>query len=184
MKLGTLGQLIREARFSRGLTLGEIARLLGATTPKRISKVAAEIFACEQTGSPPRPELLSRVIDVLGIEPVTVKEIVDDQQRRDREQWELWASEVVRPYALRKLMATIWIRSEIPDALLEDRVALIRFASELTEGKFVALKLSRRETLWFDPDGNLHASEVAEFERPSRPQVRIGNDQAESLFQL
>lgn len=98
-----LAEYCRAQRFGQHLSLGDLARKVGATN---ISKVAGRISSFEQGGDITE-DLLHRIVTALGIDQA----VVEDLQRADQEdferRWNAWADEPIRPHLVARLIPRI-----------------------------------------------------------------------------
>ena len=171
-----LGQLFRNRRFERNLSLGELAGRLGY---QNVSKGANKISAFE-AGGKVHPDLLAKLAEVLEI---TADEI---QQRlhEDYQAWLTWANEPMRPLVVVRLLACVYQRVQIPDNALQPEAAEA-FAAKiaLEERKKTWLVLSRRVSIYFDVDGNKRGRIEATPDMPCEPFVTIGGRRVQFDFE-
>jgi transcriptional regulator with XRE-family HTH domain len=73
-----LSQHFRQARLSKGLTLGQLTRLVGY---KKVSKGANRINAFEHGGSI-HADLRGKLAEVLGIDHLTVERLMEEDRRQ------------------------------------------------------------------------------------------------------
>jgi hypothetical protein len=93
-----LAEYCRKHRFARGLTLGDLARQIGALN---VSKMANKLVRFEREGIID-PGLLNAVVTALRLYPAVVKTLMAEDEAESLRRWNEWANEPIRPYLLEK----------------------------------------------------------------------------------
>ena len=170
-----LGNFFRDRRIEKGLSFGQLARLIGY---KNVSGGSNRIQAIERGGKV-RPDLLGKLAEAL--------EVGTDEIRReafkDYEDWLAWASEPVRPHVVVRLLAAVYQRVELPDDALAPEAAEAFAADVARERNLrVCLVLSRRVSVRFDAGGRESGRSEATPELPCEPYVTIGGKRVQFHF--
>ncbi len=170
-----LGDLFRARRAGRGLTIGQLARLVGYTN---VTRGCNRIRGFE-AGGKVAPDLLSKLAEALGVTPAEIQRALGEDYR----DWLAWAEEPVRPHLVVRSMACVYQRVELPDDAL-DPGAAGSFASRLAvERKLkVCLVLSRRLSVWYDATGAECGRAEATPEMPCEPYAVIGGRRVQFDF--
>jgi transcriptional regulator with XRE-family HTH domain len=170
-----LGTLFRNRRVERGLTTGQLARLVGY---QNLSRGSNRIHKFE-SGGKIAPDLLARLSSALEVTPDEIRRPLSEDYR----EWLDWANEPMRPYAVIRHLACGYQRIELPDDAL-DLEAAEAFAARLARGRnrMVCLVLNRRLSVGFDATGNESQRREATPEMPCEPYVEIGGRRC--LFNL
>ena len=148
-----LGDYFKKIRLERGLTTGKLALLVGYSI-KSQSKGANTLHRFESTGLI-REDLLERLAAVLVIDWATVEELMEADCRRFWEQWEAWVSEPIKPYIVVRLMPAILIQQAVPAGLSDEQAERFASSTASTMKKRCCLVLSRRLSIYFNPNGSV-----------------------------
>src|SRR5947209_5529855 len=90
-----LGQYIQQVRMEKGLSRGQLARLVGY---ENISKGANRIHQFETSGKTADHELLRKLAAVLEIDETTFVDLAKRDRREFLEDWRRWANEPIQPF--------------------------------------------------------------------------------------
>ena len=170
-----VSSLFRRRRVDRGLTTGQLARLLGYSN---VNKGSNRITRFEGGGKV-APDLMVRLASALEVTPDEIRLAIGEDYR----DWLAWANQPIRPYLVLRYLACVYQRIELPDDALEPDAAE-QFASDLArERKFkVCLVLTRRLSLWYDATGREYARTEATPEMPCEPYAVIGGKRVQFDF--
>jgi transcriptional regulator with XRE-family HTH domain len=170
-----VSSLFRRRRVDRGLSIGQLARLLGY---RNVSKGCNRIQGFEGGGKV-APDLLARLASELAITPDEIRHALGEDYR----DWLAWANQPVRPHVVLRYLACVYQRIELPDDALDPEAAEL-FASDLArERRFkVCLVLSRRISVWYDATGREYARTEATPEMPCEPYAVIGGKRVQFDF--
>lgn len=170
-----LGEFFRNRRFEKGLSLGQVARLLGY---QNVTKGCNRIQAFEGGGKV-NTELLGKLAEVLEVGPDEIKR----EAFKDYQAWLAWANEAIRPYLVVRLLAAVYQRVKLPDDALEPEAAEAFAADVARQRKFkVCLVLSRRVSVWYDAEGREYGRTEATPELPCEPFMMIGGRKVQFDF--
>jgi transcriptional regulator with XRE-family HTH domain len=165
-----LGDHFKEQRDKRGLSLGQLARLLGY---RNTSKGSNRIARLEREGAV-TADLLLRLAGVLGIDLPTIEELTErDRQERLRE-WEGWVSQPVPIQLVVRYMPAVYGTVALPEGVTtpEQAEAFARaYARE--HGRRVCLAVSRRLSVWVNSEGRVEARTEATPDGPNTPFMRL-----------
>ena len=165
-----LGSFIRAERVGRGLTLGQLARLVGYLN---LAKGARRIACLEQTGMG-RADLLANIAEALILDWTTLERLAE-QDRKDRlREWERWVSEPVPMYLVVRLMGAVYAWRTLPSEI-ETPVEAEAWACTYARQHRcrVCLVLSRRWSVWIDADGQVEARTEARPGEPNMPLMQV-----------
>src|SRR6516162_3460350 len=142
-----LGSYIRDERVGRGLTLGQLARLVGY---RNLNKGARRITCLEHTGTA-TPDLLVNVAEAVDLNWTTVERLADEDHQESLRAWEAWVNEQVPMYLVIRLMAAVYARQTLPSEI-ETTVEAEAWASTFARQHRcrVCLVVSRRWSVWID----------------------------------
>jgi transcriptional regulator with XRE-family HTH domain len=170
-----LSILFRRWRDERGLTIPELARLVGY---RNITKGCNRIQKFE-AGGKIAPDLLVRLSEALGISPDEIRQSLGEDYR----EWLTWANEPVKPYVVVRYMACVYSRVELPEDALAPEAAEV-FASDLARERkmMVCLVISRRLSIGFDSTGKEYQRLESTPEMPCEPYAVIGGKRVQFDF--
>jgi transcriptional regulator with XRE-family HTH domain len=165
--VSNLGTLFRNRRVERGLTTGQLARLVGY---RNLTRGCNRIHKFE-SGGKVSPDLLARLALALEVTPDEIRSPLSEDYR----EWLAWANEPMRPYTVIRHLACVYQRIELPDDALDPEAAEV-FAARLARERkrMVCLVLNRRLSIGFDATGNEYQRLEATPEMPCEPYVEIG----------
>jgi transcriptional regulator with XRE-family HTH domain len=165
--MNNLGDFLRVERFKQGLSLGELARLVGY---RNINKGIRRITALERTGMT-KPDLLVNVAEALNLDWEMVLDMAEgDRQERLRE-WESWANKPQPMCMVVRMMAAVYARKALPEGITTPEQAEAWACEFAREHRWrVCLVVSRRLSVWIDAFGLVEARTEA---RPDQPNVPV-----------
>jgi len=167
-----LSKHFRNVRLAKSLTLGQLTRLVGYTN---ISKGANRINAFERGGGV-RADLRTKIAEVLGIDPLTVDRLMEEDRRQFFAEWSAWAHEPIRPYLVVRFMAAIYAQHNLPEEIqsVEEAEA---YATNVARTRHLrcCLVLSRKISVWIEADGSISRVTEAVPGEVNTPVMRIGN---------
>jgi hypothetical protein len=177
--MGTrLGTYVRTQRFTQGIRLGQLARMIGC---KNISKGAGQINRFEIEGHV-NAHLLQKIVDALGLDPMVINQLIDEDRDDAQRAWNAWADEVIRPYLVARVMAAVYCSGQLPDDALAPAAAETYASSYAKEhGWKVCLVMTNRVSIWFDETGRLTGRDVAQPGVPNGPYVTLGRGRGKPL---
>lgn len=161
-----IGEYIRTRRCEKGLTIGQLARHVGY---KNVGKGANRLHQLE-TGGEVHRDLLSKLIEALGLDPAVVAELIEQDRDEALRAWNEWADQPTRPHLVVRLIPGVYMSVEIPDDALEP-IKAEAFACDYARsgGRKVCLILTRRLSMWIDEEGKVTGRTEA---KPHLPNVR------------
>ena len=167
--MNNLGAFLRAERLRRGLSLSELARMVGY---RNINKGVRRIMALEQTGSG-KADLLVNVAAALNLDWTVVERLVDEDRQERLREWEQWVNEPVPIHLVVRLMAAVYARKVLPEDILTPEQAE-KWACEFArEHRWrVCLVVSRRRSVWIDAEGVYATTEA----RPDQSNMPIMED--------
>jgi transcriptional regulator with XRE-family HTH domain len=174
-----LGSYFRDQRIQRGLSLGQLARMIGY---HNASKGSNKIVRFEREGVISE-ELLARLAEALHIDLPTVEELIEqDRQERLRE-WEAWVGQVVPMQLIVKYMPAVYGTVPIPEAVATpEQAEAFACAYAKEHRRQVCLAVSRRLSVWIDKKGQVYARTEARPDCPNVPFMRLKGSGRTFLF--
>jgi transcriptional regulator with XRE-family HTH domain len=170
-----LGSFFRNRRLEKGLSLGQVACLLGY---KNRSRGANRIQSLE-SGGRVRPEFLGQLAEVLGVGPDEIRQ----RAYEDYKDWLAWASEPVTPHVVVRILPAIYQRVPLPDNALGPEAAEAFAAGVARERRMrVCLVRSRRVSVWYGAEGKETGRLEATLEWPGAPCTVIGGKRVQFDF--
>jgi hypothetical protein len=168
--MSKLGDFLRAERFKQGLSLGQLARLVGY---RNLNKGARRILALERTGTG-KVDLVVNVAETLNLDWMAVERLAEDERRERLLAWEAWVSQPVSIQLVVRMMAAVYAR-KVPPAEVTTPVEAEAWACEFARqhGCRVCLVVSRRLSVWIDADGQVEARTEAKFGEPNMPFVQV-----------
>lgn len=165
-----LGNFFHEQRIRHGLSLGDLARLVGY---RNVSKGANRIARFERFGTV-REDLLAALADALGIELQTVESLIDQDRQEHLRAWEEWVSEPVPMCLIVRYMPAVYGTVKLPEEITTHEQAET-FACEYAKQhrRKVCLALSRRHSVWIDGEGQVYARTEASPDDLNVPFMRL-----------
>jgi len=166
-----VGAFLKAERLKLDLSLGQLARLVGY---RNLSKGARRITALEQTGMG-KVDLLLHVAEALNLDWLTVERLMEQDYQERLHEWERWANEPVPMCLVVRLMAAVYVRKVLPEAVTtpEQAEAWACEFARLHRWR-VCLILSRRQSLWLSADGLVEARTEAKPDQPNMPFMEVG----------
>ncbi|MEO8218144.1 MAG: hypothetical protein ABI718_13780 [Acidobacteriota bacterium] len=175
MRPRTVGQLVEEARYERGLNCGDVARALGF---RNINKGMRQIIALERENLA-AGDLLEKIVAFLELEPSEVDALIAAEEERLLREFEKWVSVRVDPVIHVCVMPGIWVvRPVPPEARTEEEI--IEYARKLP-GRRIAVELDRLRTVWIER-GKADFTSIAEPGKPNVPYMTLGGSNKKFTF--
>jgi transcriptional regulator with XRE-family HTH domain len=161
-----LSDYFKEQRDKRGLSLGQLARLLGY---RNVSKGATKISRFERQGYV-TADLLLHLAEALGIDLPTAEDLLE-QDRQDRlRAWEEWVSQPVPMRLSVRYMPAVYGTVALPEGVTTpERAEAFARAYAREHGLRVCLAVSRRLSVWVGKDGRVEARTEATPDTPNVP---------------
>jgi transcriptional regulator with XRE-family HTH domain len=168
--MSKLGDFLRAERLKQGLSLGQLARLVGY---RNLNKGARRILALERTGTG-KVDLVVNVAEALDLQWTTIERLAEEDHRERLLAWEAWVSEPVPMCLVVRLMAAVYSRMALP-AWVTTPVEAEAWACEFARqhGCRVCLMLSRRQSVWIDAQGEVEARTEATPGCPNMPFMEV-----------
>jgi transcriptional regulator with XRE-family HTH domain len=165
-----LGSFFHNQRISQGLSLGQLARMVGYGN---VSKGANKIVRFERDGIITE-ELLARLADALGIDLPTVERLIEQDRQEHLRAWEEWVSQPVPMQLIVRYVAAFYGRVKLPEEITthEQAEAFAREYAKQHRLK-VCLAVSRRHSVWIDAEGQVYARTEATPDDPNVPYMRL-----------
>jgi transcriptional regulator with XRE-family HTH domain len=166
-----LGRYFRDRREALGLGRGEVARRLGYANASRGCRRLNDV----EDGRRVHPDFLRRLMDVLGIEPQVVQDLIDRDRQEYVAEWHRWADEPVPMQAAVRLIPGFIAGVTIPDGVTTPEQA-IAWAVEtaVRRKRKVFVTVSRRVSYTIHEDGRVDGPFVATPDRDVRPYTALG----------
>jgi hypothetical protein len=176
-----LAEHFHQQRLCRGLSLGQLARLVGY---RNVSRGANRIQTFEQRGEV-HPDLLSKLCDVLCVHRASVEMLLENDRRDFFEEWIVWANQPINPHIVVRLIPAFYITEPLPEGITSQERAEI-FASERARHwkRKCCLVLTRRYSVWFDEQGIVYERTEALPGEPNTPYLRLGRRADSFLVRL
>jgi transcriptional regulator with XRE-family HTH domain len=176
-----LGDYFRERRQQRGLSRGQLARLLGY---RNVSKGANKISRFERQGYVTE-DLLLHLAEALGIDLPTVEDLLEkDRQERLRD-WEEWVSQPVPMRLIVRYLPAVYGTVALPEGFTTPEQAEA-FARDYARQhrRRVCLALSRRLSVWVNKEGRVEARTEATADTSNVPSMRLKGSCKKFLFRF
>jgi transcriptional regulator with XRE-family HTH domain len=176
-----LGRYFHAQRIDRGLTIGQLARMVGY---RNVSKGANRI-ACLERGGSVDEGLLVNLADALGIDLPTVKELIEQDRQEYLRDWEKWVNEPVPMQLIVRYMAAFYGNKALPEDVKtpEDAEKYARDYAK-NHGLRVCLAVSRRLSIWISKEGEVEARTEATPDDSNVPFMRVKGDKRTFLMGL
>ena len=174
-----LGTYFREQRLHQGLSLGQLARIVGY---RNVSKGSNKICRFERQGEITQ-ELLVRLAAALGVDCGTVEQLIEQDHQESLREWEEWVSQPTPMSLIVKYMPAVYGRVELPDEIATPEQAET-FACDYARVHHwqVCLAVSRRMSVWIDKEGQVYARTEATPDNPNVPFMRLQGSRRGCLF--
>ena len=168
--MSNLGAFISTERKRRGLTLGQLARLVGY---RNLNRGARRIACLERTGTT-TPDLLVNVVEALDLDWTTVERLADEDRQERLRAWEAWVNEPVSMFLVVRLMAAVYARRGLPAEVTTPEKAEAWACTFARQHRCrVCLVLSRRWSVWIDALGQVEARTEAKPGEPNIPLMQV-----------
>jgi transcriptional regulator with XRE-family HTH domain len=169
-----LGEMFRRTRVERGLSLRQLALLVGY---RNTNKGIRRLTAIEKGDLSPNRDLYDRIASALELDLDLLKATVVRDRDEYLENWNRWADEPIKPYLFLRLQSCIYVRREIPEELADlEQVELWASGVARKNHWRACLVWTRRLSVWFDADGGIEArTEATPDGPPNVPSTQIGS---------
>ena len=165
-----LGTFFRQQRLQQGLTLGQLARLVGY---KNIGKGANKITRFEATGVV-KEDLLIALAEVLGIDLAQIEELMEQDRLERLRRWEEWINQPVQMQMIVRLTHTVYLSKPLPPGITIHSQAESFACEYAKKHRFrVCLVLSRRHSAWINAAGQVESRIEATLDQPDLPFKRL-----------
>jgi hypothetical protein len=165
-----LGTYFRDQRFQQGLSLGQLARLVGY---RNVSKGSNKIVRLEREGVV-TDELLARLAEAMHIEFGTVEQLIEQDRQEYQRAWERWVNEPVPMQVIVKYIPAVYGKVALPESVTTPEQAEAFACAYAREHKRqVCLAVSRRLSIWIDKEGIVYARTEAKPFQPNMPFMEI-----------
>jgi transcriptional regulator with XRE-family HTH domain len=173
-----LGTYFRERRQQRGLSLGQLARLLGC---RNVSKGSNRIARLRQGAV--KEGLLLHLAEALGIDLPTVEGLLEQDHQERLRGWEEWVSQPVPMRLIVRYLPAVYGRVALPEGATTPEEAE-QFACDYARrpGRRVCLAVSRRLSVWINKDGRVAARTEATPDGPNVPYMGFKRSAKKFLF--
>ena len=162
----SVAALVASHRSERKLSFGQLARILGSTTPRQTSRLSQRIVKIEREGSVLEKRLIFRLGDVLEIDKATLAQALANQRAEELRGWLRWVNEPVSVLLHIRAMPTVWYSLEL-GRISEEAAIKIASAQAKDKRSPVCLALNRSLSIWFDAAGEETARAEASPSTPS-----------------
>jgi transcriptional regulator with XRE-family HTH domain len=165
-----LGNYFHDHRIQMGLSLGQLARLVGYGN---ISKGSNKICRFERDGIITE-EILARLADALDIDLQTVEALIDQDCLEHLRAWEEWVSKPVPMCLIVRYLAAVYGKVKLPEEITTHEQAEA-FASKYAKDHrhSVCLALSRKHSIWINAQGQVYSRTEATPDDPNVPFMRL-----------
>jgi transcriptional regulator with XRE-family HTH domain len=165
-----LGTYFRERRQQQGLTLGQLARMVGY---RNVSKGSNKIVRFEREGAITE-ELLALLAEALHIDLPTVEELIEQDRKERLRAWEEWANKPEPMQLIVKYIPAVYGTVPLPPAAKtpeEAEAFACGYAKQ--HGRRVCLAVSRRLSIWINKEGQVEARTEAKPDSPNMPFMKL-----------
>jgi transcriptional regulator with XRE-family HTH domain len=171
----------RAQRIDRGLTLGQLARMVGY---RNVSKGANRIARFERVGAISEP-LLVHLAEALEIDLPTVEDLMEQDRQEYLRAWEEWVNEPVPMYLVVKYLPAVYGTTQLPEGVKTPEEAE-EYACEYARRnrRQVCLAISRRRSVWINQEGEVEARTEATPEQPNVPFMRLRGSNRRFLWRF
>ncbi len=163
------GELLREARGERGLTLQELAARIGY---RNLNKGARRIEHLERGGEDKQKGILGLIAAALGLDAQRVADCqaVDEEARR--QEFDAWRRQP-QPMKLWGYVAGVAFGLPLPAGLTDEEALTYAVALQKQRRVRMCLVLDRQRSLWISLDGKHGLAETSSA-RPNFPYTIMG----------
>src|SRR5690242_7026997 len=105
-----LGNFIHETRIKAGLSLHQIASLIGYSN---INKGLRRLARLEKEGTCSN-FLIQRCSEILNIKQELLQKLIREDVRINCEEWNKWADQPIEPHIVTRIIAAFYIRHVVP----------------------------------------------------------------------
>lgn len=166
-----LGNYFRDLRCELGLSLGQLARLVGY---RNVSKGANKICRFERDGVVTE-ELLANLAEALSIDLLIVEGLMEQDRQERFLEWEAWVNEPVPMFLIVRHMPAVYARKPLPASITTHEQAEAFACNYAREHRMkVCLALSRRHS-GIDSGGQVEFQTEATPEDQNVPYMRLRN---------
>lgn len=177
----TLGTFCRDRREELGLTLGELARMLGY---RNVNKGVRRILQLEREGTV-KEDLLVKLAEALGIDLPTIERLMDQDYSEYLRGWEQWVNEPQPMFLVVKLMPAVYAKKDLPAEVTTSEQAEAWACEYARQDRLrVCLVVSRRLSVWIDAEGNVEGRTEATPDNPNMPWMKLPGNRRKFLFGL
>lgn len=178
--MNNLGNYFHDRRKSQGLSLGQLAKLVGY---RNISKGANRIARFERAGII-TDDLLAALADALDIDYPTVERLIEQDRQEHLRAWETWVNQPVPMQIVVRYMAAVYGNVRKPGDITTHAQAEA-FACEYARKHRlrVCLILCRRHSVWIDEEGHVYSRTEATPDNPNMPWMQMRSDKRQFLFE-
>jgi transcriptional regulator with XRE-family HTH domain len=166
-------------RIDRGLTLGQIARMVGY---RNVSKGANRIARFERDGAISEL-LLARLAEALEIDLPTVEDLMEQDRQEYLRAWGAWVNEPVPMCLVVKYLPAVYGSKELPEGVKTPEEAE-KYACEYARRnrRQVCLAVSRRLSVWINKEGKVEARTEATPDDANVPSMRLKGSNGRFLW--
>jgi transcriptional regulator with XRE-family HTH domain len=174
-----LGRYFRAQRIDRGLSLGQIARMVGY---RNVSKGANRIARFERDGIV-NELLLIHLAEALEIDLPTVEDLMEQDRQEYLRAWEAWVNQPVPMCLVVKYLPAVYGSKELPEGVKTPEDAE-KYACDYARRnrRQVCLAVSRRLSVWVNKEGEVEARTEATPEQPNMPYMRLRGSNGRFLW--
>jgi transcriptional regulator with XRE-family HTH domain len=166
-----LGSYFRARRLEKGLSLGQVARLLGY---ENINKGSRRVHDLEQGRGASRGFLV-RLMEILQIEPQVLQDLIDRDRQEYVEQWNRWADQPVPMHAAIRLIPGFFAAIDMPrDVTTPEQALAWAVETAKQKQKKIILVITRRVSWTIHEDGRADGPFVATPDEKALPWVSLG----------
>jgi transcriptional regulator with XRE-family HTH domain len=157
-------------RIDRGLSLGQLARMVGY---RNVSKGANRIARFERDGAI-NELLMLNLAEALEIDLPTVEDLMEQDRQEHLRAWEAWANEPVPMCLIVKYLPAVYGTTQLPEGVKTPEEAE-KYACDYARRnrRQVCLAVSRRLSIWINKEGEVEARTEAKPDQSNVPSMRL-----------
>jgi len=174
-----LGDYVRSVREAKGLSRGEVVRLMGY---RNVAKGANRLVAIER-GEIPDGELLKKIVRALELDPEKVDQCIRAVEERREEERQRWLDQPAPVQLFIKVPGAV-LSKTLPSDLPEEEAVKQACAEAKRLHCQCMLTLDRRRSVWIDKDGNVTGRKHEKRGETMRPYMILKGSKKKFVFNL
>ncbi len=174
-----LGEYVRRAREAKGLSRGELPKLMGY---RNLQKGARRLYKVE-TGEIPDGLFLDKLISALDLDRERVYEYIETMEAETEAEFQAWLDHPVPMKLILRYAPCAYFERALPEHVTSEESA-IQYACEVAreKGVLACLVLNRRWSVWISQKGEVYLRSEASRRDPNMPYVQVKGDKRKAVI--